>query len=233
MDDPVRHGPWAVVLADVQPDTVITDIPYGPRTVAGYVDANDGKIAQAGIDAYSAWTVEESISFALEWARRVKRWFVMFGSHDQVAGATAALESEKHIYTFPPVGYCKTDATPRLMADGPACGLELMVVCRPRRRLSRAEKRFRPAFYHGPYKEKQQGRWVTGQKPLWLMRALVRDYSEPGDLVVDPTAGSGSTIVAALMKGRRAIGAEIDRERWSVANSRARHRQTTLWRNGS
>lgn len=47
-------------------------------------------------------------------------------------------------------------------------------------------------------------------KPSWLMRALVRDYSMPADLVCDPLAGWGSTLRAALDEGRRAIGAEID-----------------------
>lgn len=47
-------------------------------------------------------------------------------------------------------------------------------------------------------------------KPSWLMRALVRDYSLPSDLVCDPMAGWGSTLRAALDEGRRAIGAEID-----------------------
>lgn len=224
--NPVRHGRWQDVLAGVTPDSVIADIPYGPRTVSGYV-GNDG--STVGIDDYSAMTPEEAAAFAVEWAQRVSRWFVMFGSHDQILATLAALESVPSVYSFPPVGYCKTDATPRLMADGPACGLELMAVCRPRRKLDRVEKRFRPAFYRGPYKEKHSGRFVTGQKPLWLMRALVRDYSEPGDLVVDPTAGSGSTVVAALMEGRRAIGAEIDAERCDIANRRSRQIQGQLF----
>jgi DNA modification methylase len=42
------------------------------------------------------------------------------------------------------------------------------------------------------------------------MRALVRDYSRPGDLIVDPCMGSATTILAAVIEGRRAIGAEMD-----------------------
>jgi DNA modification methylase len=42
------------------------------------------------------------------------------------------------------------------------------------------------------------------------MRALVRDYSRPGDLVVDPCAGGGTTLAAALLEGRRACGAEVN-----------------------
>jgi site-specific DNA-methyltransferase (adenine-specific) len=40
------------------------------------------------------------------------------------------------------------------------------------------------------------------QKPVPLLRWLIRSYSNPGDLVVDPYAGSGSTGVAAFAEGR-------------------------------
>ena len=42
------------------------------------------------------------------------------------------------------------------------------------------------------------------------MRALVRDYTRPGDLVCDPCAGGATTLLAAAIEGRRAIGAELD-----------------------
>ena len=48
------------------------------------------------------------------------------------------------------------------------------------------------------------------QKPLWLMRQLVETHTVPGALVLDPFAGSGSTLVAAKFLGRRAVGIERD-----------------------
>lgn len=50
------------------------------------------------------------------------------------------------------------------------------------------------------------------QKPLALARYLVLTYSNPGDLVVDPFAGSGTFGAAALALGRRFLGAEKDPE---------------------
>jgi DNA modification methylase len=40
------------------------------------------------------------------------------------------------------------------------------------------------------------------------MATLIRKHSRPGDLVVDPFAGSGTTGVAALREGRRFAGCE-------------------------
>lgn len=48
----------------------------------------------------------------------------------------------------------------------------------------------------------------TSQKPLKLMKMIVNDYSNPGDLILDPFLGSGTTAVAAYELGRRFIGIE-------------------------
>lgn len=50
------------------------------------------------------------------------------------------------------------------------------------------------------------------QKPLELMRWLVRAYSNPGDTILEPFAGSGSTLLAAALEGRNAIGVEQSSE---------------------
>jgi site-specific DNA-methyltransferase (adenine-specific) len=47
------------------------------------------------------------------------------------------------------------------------------------------------------------------QKPVRLMRALIELTTQPDHLVLDPFAGSGSTLVAARSLGRRYIGCEI------------------------
>ena len=47
------------------------------------------------------------------------------------------------------------------------------------------------------------------QKPVELLRWLIRTYTQPGDLVLDNVCGSGSTLVAARAEGRRAVGIEI------------------------
>ena len=46
------------------------------------------------------------------------------------------------------------------------------------------------------------------QKPVELGRYFVRTYTNPGDVVLDNTSGSGSFLVAALLEGRNFIGIE-------------------------
>jgi hypothetical protein len=64
---------------------------------------------------------------------------------------------------------------------------------------------FRRGAEHGSH----QRRHPT-QKPIGLMRWLIERYTRPGDLVIDPYAGSGTTLLAAQDCGREAIGIEID-----------------------
>lgn len=50
------------------------------------------------------------------------------------------------------------------------------------------------------------------QKPLKLLEKLIKLFTDEGDVVIDPTAGSGSTLVAANRLKRKAYGFEIDRK---------------------
>lgn len=47
------------------------------------------------------------------------------------------------------------------------------------------------------------------QKPLSLLRTLIQQSSNEGDLVCDPFAGSGSTLVAAALEGRDYLGFDL------------------------
>jgi site-specific DNA-methyltransferase (adenine-specific) len=49
------------------------------------------------------------------------------------------------------------------------------------------------------------------EKPLPLMRYLVEKLTRPGELILDPFMGAGTTLVAARQLGRRAIGIELER----------------------
>ena len=58
------------------------------------------------------------------------------------------------------------------------------------------------------------------QKPIAALLPLIEAFSAPGDLVLDPFAGSGSTLVAARQLGRDWLGIEIDDDYHAAAVQR-------------
>lgn len=58
------------------------------------------------------------------------------------------------------------------------------------------------------------------QKPVGLMAWLIRAYTAPGDLVLDFTAGLGTTAVAALREGRRCVCIEKDLQYVDLSKTR-------------
>jgi len=58
------------------------------------------------------------------------------------------------------------------------------------------------------------------QKPLRLLKQIIAQYTQPGDIVLDCFMGSGTTGVAAVKLGRKFIGIEIDAGYFEIANRR-------------
>ena len=56
------------------------------------------------------------------------------------------------------------------------------------------------------------------QKPIKLLEKLISIFTDEGDYVADPVAGSGSTIIAAENIGRKAYGFEIDKNIYAKAS---------------
>lgn len=67
---------------------------------------------------------------------------------------------------------------------------------------------------------KDEGGRHIAQKPVKLLRALIELTTLPGQLVLDPFCGSGSTLVAAKSLGREYLGFEIDADTVKVAKER-------------
>ena len=66
------------------------------------------------------------------------------------------------------------------------------------------------------------------QKPVALFEYLVRTYTNPGDLVLDNTMGSGTLPVACIQSGRHYIGIEKDDTYFDIAVSRVRAREVEI-----
>ncbi len=58
------------------------------------------------------------------------------------------------------------------------------------------------------------------QKPQALLDRLITSLTDPGDLVVDPYMGSGTTLAVAAKAGRRAIGLDVGAEAHRVTSER-------------
>jgi len=204
-------------------DVLLCDPPYSQRTHDGY--RGGYRSGTQKIEAYSCIEATDAQNIAREWEHRCRHWAIVFGDcistqwHAQMWEATGW-------YVFAPVPWVATDKPPRMQGDGPASATEWITVARPKRVVR--DPGSRPGYY---LTRRERDGIVTGQKPLDLMRALIRDYSRPGDLICDPYAGSGTTLLAAVIEGRRAIGAEINPETHARASRRLRERlrQADLW----
>lgn len=57
------------------------------------------------------------------------------------------------------------------------------------------------------------------QKPVELLKTIIELFTDPGDVVIDPVAGSGSTLVAAHSIGRKSFGFEIKKDFYTKAKA--------------
>lgn len=74
------------------------------------------------------------------------------------------------------------------------------------------------------------GKMHPTQKPVALMEYFIRTYSNEGDLILDNTMGSGTTVIASLNTNRRCIGIEKDDKYFSIAVDRVRKHYALLGR---
>jgi adenine-specific DNA-methyltransferase len=58
------------------------------------------------------------------------------------------------------------------------------------------------------------------EKAIGVLLPLIRTFSRPGDLVLDPFSGSGSTLVAASLSGRRYMGIDLEAKYVELARRR-------------
>lgn len=229
------HATLAAALreAGVMVDALIVDAPYSERTHDGH-----GTMERHGCGVppmydggerreldYEAWTPGDVGAFVGDWNALVRGWLGSLTDHVLVPAWATAMEAG-YRYAFSPLACVETGSRFRAVGDGPPQWSTWLVLSRPRSRewmrwatIEAREARGAkpiPGAYVGPSERKD----VTGGKPLWLMRAIVGDYSREGDLVCDPCMGAGTTLVAAVELGRRAVGCEPDAGRFEMAAKR-------------
>lgn len=209
------HATLAAAMreAGLVADALIVDAPYSERTHAGQPDPGADGTHRRPLE-YTAWSEEHVRAFVSMWAPCVSGWVVSITDSDLAGPWRAAIDGTGRL-TFQPVACVERGMTVRKTGDGPSSWVTWAVVGRPR-----SYEWARWGTLDGAYVGDQERKHVVGGKPLWLMRAIVGDYSREGDLVVDPCMGAGTTLVAAVELGRIAIGCEPDAGRFAMAAKR-------------
>lgn len=218
-------GDYREALKDVERvDCLITDPPYSDRTHAGHDsgtrsdgchDASRGHRKQTRAINYAAWSADDMREFVEFWSPRVGGWFVVLTDDESISVWRDAMDAAGRV-RFAAVPVVEIGSRVRLTGDGPSSWSCYAVVSRPR---SRAFARW--GTLPGAYVYTGHGdRVMMGGKRMECMRDLVRDYSRPGDLVCDPCAGGATTLIAAQLEHRNAIGSEMDPETHAKALAR-------------
>lgn len=166
---------------------------------------------------YGHFTVERRRALLAECRRIVRRWTIAFCDVESVGAWRDDFEAAglKYVRAIP---WVKPNAQPNLHAQpGNACEMIVVAHAPGRMRWNRGGK---ARWYEFPIADRGASRLHPEQKPLELMAAIVEDFTDPGDLIVDPFAGSGSTLVAAAILGRRGVGWEAQKRYVAAANAR-------------
>lgn len=208
----LRLGRWEDVLANESTDAEICDPPYGSRTHASKPQRSD-KYERSGagydpgglVPGYAGWTADDVHAFVARRSPHVRGWMVALTSHDLIPAWEEAYERAGR-YAFAPIACVMTGMSVRLLGDGPSNWTVYAMAARPRSKAFMSWGTL-PGAYTGPRADEAGG---GRGKPGWLMQALIRDYTRPGDVVSDCFAGWGATLAAAEALGRRVIGAEMD-----------------------
>lgn len=208
-------------LPDRSVDHVITDPPYEreAHTQGRRIKRGARGVRVEPLD-FHAIDPAVRAAVARELARVARRWIVVFSQVEAVGAWRDALVAAGATYRRT-CAWVKPDAQPQLSGDRPGMGYESIVCCHAPGR-SRWNGGGRAGVYSSVRASTEQHRpnLHMTEKPLGLIEALVRDFTDPGDLVVDPFAGAGTTGYACVRLGRRFLGWEIEPRFAAVARRR-------------
>jgi hypothetical protein len=221
----------AAVMGGRKADLLFVDAPYSEKTQKGH-----GDVAKAGQDEkqkpikfsgtgrpwekrpnhggsvadieYSAWSPSDVATFCAVWLPVTSGWAVSVTDHTLAPAWSDGMEQAGR-YVFAPLPWLEIGSRIRMAGDGPSSWCAWVIVSRPRC-LPWSKWGTLPGAYVGTSDRGKRADRVVGGKSFPLMRDIIKDYSRPGALVVDPCLGGGTTMVAALAEGRRCIGMEKD-----------------------
>jgi site-specific DNA-methyltransferase (adenine-specific) len=146
-------------------------------------------------------------------------WTLLFCTPEGVAAWRDALEVADAKYKRACV-WVKPDSAPQFNGQCPAMGAEMFVAawCGAGHSRWNGGGR-RNVFTHPCQPTDRDGRHPT-EKPVSLMQELISLFTNPGQTILDPFAGSGTTGVACARMGRKFIGIELDQRYFDIACER-------------
>ncbi|CAM4528293.1 DNA-methyltransferase [Corallococcus exiguus] len=216
----VVHGDSAQVLTALprrSVDHVLCDPPFSPNVHLLQRRMLRGNSKRAGHEqvgfaplGFEALTPELRRLCGMHFARVARRWVLVKCDAEGQQAWQAELERAggRHVR----VGiWHKLSAQPQLSGDRPAVAHEAFEIAHVRGERLRWHGGGLHAFWAHAIATDRNGtnsRIHTTQTPVALWLDLVSQFTDPGELVLDPFAGSGSLGVACLRLGRRYLGVE-------------------------
>jgi site-specific DNA-methyltransferase (adenine-specific) len=208
----VYHANCMDILAQIEDvDHVISDPPYSDTTHEG---ARTGDSANAGVLVDFASVNVQAIRDALALVS-INRWGILTVDWQHVLPLK---EQPPRGWRFVRHGaWVKPNGTPQFTGDRPAQGWEAVAILH-------ADTRGRMRWNGGGLPAVWTHLKVAGYHPTGKPESLISDFvmafTDEGDLILDPFAGSGTTGVAAKRLGRRAILIEKEEKYCEVAARR-------------
>lgn len=150
-------------------------------------------------------------------AQQCRRWAIVFSDVESCHLWREELHEKglEHIRTG---AWIKRGSPPQFSGDRPAAGFEAITI-HHRGGRKRWNGRGSKAVWSYPIVRGKK-RLHRAQKPVELMMELVEKFTDEGDLIVDPFAGSGTLGEAAKCLGRRAILIEQEEDMCALAKER-------------
>jgi len=198
-------------------DAVLVDPPYSERTHAGHDLISRGATSDGSSRTklgYLALTPAMVKDLSGLYAGICSGWVVWMTDHTLAPVITETLEACGR-YVFAPLPFYQAGRSVRISGDGPCSWTDWIVASRTKAQIKWGT--LPGGYIAGPgWNDKAR----MGDKPTALMESLVRDYSRPGDTVLDSHMGAGTTGVACLRTGRKFIGCEVDADAFALSCKR-------------
>jgi len=195
-------------------DAVITDPPYSERTHAN-AKSNRGKGHGNKTIDFQAFTDIDLMNAYEEMGRVTRSWVV--STIDYSFAARFDTEPPKGLVQKRIGVWVKTNPMPQISADRPAQGWEAISYMHR----SDSSSAWNGGGNHGNYISPLAS--PTGHptpKPLNMFTSFVERFTLPGQMILDPFAGGGTTLLAARNLSRKIIGVELSEEYCELAARR-------------